>query len=97
MAELNEKDMMTAGVAVGLGLADPSSQWHWKEPEGMDFSSMSKEELAFINKIRKDRWTTCVASVLTMLKSKDDDIDEDLFKALLKHGIEMAEEKSKDE
>lgn len=66
--ELTEAEKLMAQIGIALGITNPEVEAFWRIKD-IDVDSMSKEEKEFILQIRKDQWTSSIASIIATLKS----------------------------
>jgi len=92
--ELTKQEKTIAMVAFAMGLACPEEKELWSI-EGIDNDSLTKEEEEFIIKIRKDQWSTSLASILSILDRRDLINKEQMegFKYSVARGLKASEEK----
>ena len=88
--ELDPEEKMMALIGVALGITNPEVEAFWRIKD-IDVSSMSKEEKEFILQIRKDQWTSSIASILSALKSTGflTEEREEGFKYSIKRGMQQ--------
>lgn len=97
--ELTEAEKVFAMVSFALGLVAPDNESFW-DMEGIDNSTLSDEEKAFITKVRKDQWSSSISGIMGTLQKAGlmtTDVQEEGFKYGVAQGLLQSDEEKDNE